>query len=366
VFAFGLLAGVMGWANVGAHGQTPGLDAPEPPVIEIWQGNRRVRVERPGGEPVKPPSTVQIRGQFLPPVKVEPPPVTFRPPEPPPLPMPPAPLPLVTAPAPSAPARPADGACLATMSQRLLDSTQKLTDEVCSAIEVCRATVRDRSQRLKDSADAESYALRPTMPAPAGPVSLVPVPAAPAADRAAHHADEPPAASQTATAVWAQVGVMAGAVLVGPMLVILLAALLIRRTGLQFRVEVLNSSPAGHLLARFDPGLSIPTTMQAGATPAESGAATLPESVADEEPSQTGEQFDLGPTYEEEQQAKAEALRQQELAVLQKIFEENVQLQEQIAALEQGEHESSTAQGRGILPSDEPVEDRPAGPDSEA
>jgi hypothetical protein len=60
-----------------------------------------------------------------------------------------------------------------------------------------------------------------------------------------------------------------------------------------------------------------------GSAPA---AEPLPESA-------TAEQFDLGPTYEEEQALKREARRQQEEAVLRQIFELNLQLHAQLARL---------------------------------
>ena len=43
--------------------------------------------------------------------------------------------------------------------------------------------------------------------------------------------------------------------------------------------------------------------------------------------------FELGPTFEEEQKLKEEALRQQEEALLRHIFEENVRLREDISGL---------------------------------
>jgi hypothetical protein len=42
------------------------------------------------------------------------------------------------------------------------------------------------------------------------------------------------------------------------------------------------------------------------------------------------EQFDLGPTYAEERRLQEEAARQQEAAVLMRIYEQNVRLREEI------------------------------------
>jgi hypothetical protein len=122
----------------------------------------------------------------------------------------------------------------------------------------------------------------------------------------------------------------------------LFLALIIRGSPLRLQVDLHNSAPTGPIVARLETGwpmpMPVPVSVPA-ATPTE-GMPTLNLSAHEElapppepEPPFTGEQFDLGPSYEEEQQAKAEALRQQELAVLQEVFEQNLRLHEEVAQL---------------------------------
>jgi hypothetical protein len=126
--------------------------------------------------------------------------------------------------------------------------------------------------------------------------------------------------------------------LLGPVLVVLLLALVVRGRGLRFRVDVVNSTPAGPIVARLETNWPLP------APPAQpTGPQTLPAEDAEPqsavEQASTAEDFDLGPSYEEEQQARADAARQQEQALLQEIFEHNLRLLEQI------EHTSSDEEG---------------------
>ena len=333
------------------------------PVVEVWQGNHRVDTDRqpvrmidPPPQPVSsypatpyPVSTdMHLRSVPLPPVKV---------PEPLPV-VPPAPAPVLPPPPPS---RPAPDTADAADVRRLLQSARLLTEECCSAIEMCRATVRGKKEGID-----EVPTVRITVAGPAEPIRLAPVPAptpppppAPPAEPAPPHAAEPvPARSADAApwAVWGQVGLVAGAVLLCPLLVVLLAGLLIRRTGIQFRVEVVNSSMGGPLGSRLDYGWGLPPVTGGAAAVADAVSLSLdPEAPPAAEAAPTGEQFDLGPSYEEEQQAKADAIRQQELAILQHIYEENLRLHQEIAAL--GEPEGVAAEFAPGTWADSPAED---------
>jgi hypothetical protein len=57
----------------------------------------------------------------------------------------------------------------------------------------------------------------------------------------------------------------------------------------------------------------------------------------------SAQKFDLGPTYAEEMRSREEALRQQEAAVLQQIFEENLVLRDRIGELGAAEKAPSLA-----------------------
>ena len=52
------------------------------------------------------------------------------------------------------------------------------------------------------------------------------------------------------------------------------------------------------------------------------------------EPETTAQPFDLGPTYAEERLQREEAERQREKAVLQRVYEDNVRLREQLGQTE--------------------------------
>jgi hypothetical protein len=216
------------------------------------------------------------------------------------------------------------------VGQQLIRSTQLLAEECRSAIETCAASLREQRQR------AEEGPIKPSAPTPVPATSVglapVPAPAPPPAPAAA-----PREVRAEAGVAWAQVALVVAVVLLCPLLVALMLAMILRRSGLQFRVEVVNSSPGGPIIARLDPNWvmqpgMVPAagqTMQAG----EMAAAEQP--ALEKEPEVSGEQFDLGPSYEEERQAKLQALEQQELAVLQEVFEQNLRLREEIDRLEE-------------------------------
>jgi hypothetical protein len=120
----------------------------------------------------------------------------------------------------------------------------------------------------------------------------------------------------------------------GPLIVVFALGLMLKRSNLRFRVEVVNPSGGTPFVpgqVGIDPALLAQPAPPPGQRPVEVPAAAQPApEEAVEEGRQTGEKFDLGPSYEEERQAMLEAQRQQELALLQEIFEQNLRLQEEI------------------------------------
>jgi hypothetical protein len=126
-------------------------------------------------------------------------------------------------------------------------------------------------------------------------------------------------------------------------------ALILRRMGMNLRIEVINSSPTGvPIIARMEPYAQAAAGPGA-APPVEATArqegAEAPESRLDETEHALAERFDLGPSYEEEKQAKEESLRQREQAVLRELFEQNQRLYDEIEQLDAaGEGESHAAE----------------------
>jgi hypothetical protein len=134
--------------------------------------------------------------------------------------------------------------------------------------------------------------------------------------------------------VWLQVVLIAAVTLLCPFLVALMLALILRRSGMQLRVEVINSGTAGPIIARLETPAPAATAGPAQASPAPvTGAAPAQESRLIENAPDLAERFDLGPSYEEEKQARDQAQRQKEMAVLQELFEQNQRLYEQIEQL---------------------------------
>ena len=117
------------------------------------------------------------------------------------------------------------------------------------------------------------------------------------------------------------------AFVVGPLVLIIMLRLLLRKVlagNGHLKIELLNQ-PHLALVGGYQ-GMMPPTSLTE-ATPAEKPA----EAPAEEE--FTGEYFELGPTYEEEKALVEEQLRQQELALLAMIAQENLELQQQINTL---------------------------------
>ncbi len=130
-----------------------------------------------------------------------------------------------------------------------------------------------------------------------------------------------------------------GAAILGPLVSIAALVVLLRRhsrnAGPLFRIEHVGgvtAIPVGPY-----PGGAVGATLpdgfqQATAARIPGGARTLPvEEVAEPASEETGELFELGPTYEEEQRLKATQEREQEQAVLHQLFEQNLRLQEELA-----------------------------------
>jgi hypothetical protein len=115
-------------------------------------------------------------------------------------------------------------------------------------------------------------------------------------------------------------GVFAASLL-GPLVFVAVLVLFLRRygkrSGTLFRIEFVgNQAPPS--------GYWVPAQPPAAATPAK-------EQAHPSEDAETGERFELGPTYEEEMRLREDQTRQHEEAVLRQLFEENVRLRDQMA-----------------------------------
>lgn len=120
------------------------------------------------------------------------------------------------------------------------------------------------------------------------------------------------------------------AFVVGPVVLLIMLRLLLRKvlaSNGHLRIELLNQ-PQLALVGGY-PGM-MPAGSLSAAT--ESTAPAAPP-VEEKEEEFTGEFFDLGPTFEEEKILIEEQLKQQEKALMAKIAQENVALQQQIIAL---------------------------------
>jgi hypothetical protein len=166
--------------------------------------------------------------------------------------------------------------------------------------------------------------------------------------------------SEGSQQLWLQMLLTLGMVVLMPLLAALALALVLRRSSLRFRVELAGSQtgPVVVSASRVDAAAFVPVeteTPSSQETPLRltetvEGPSVDPElfRLEQKEPEPTGEQFDLGPSYEEEKRAKEEALHQQEMAVLQQIFEDNRKLLEEI---EESSAEGPAQEGSPELPS---------------
>jgi hypothetical protein len=107
------------------------------------------------------------------------------------------------------------------------------------------------------------------------------------------------------------------------MVTLLVSSLLLTLAGL---VLLRKLRPYLDTLRRLDSASIATAVVSSGPEP------SVPDQVPLDLPS--GEKFDLGPTYAEEMRSREEAARQQEEALVQQIFEQNLVLLEQIGQLE--------------------------------
>jgi hypothetical protein len=157
---------------------------------------------------------------------------------------------------------------------------------------------------------------------------------APAVAPPAAHAEEGPSRSFLYRIALVQVLSILGALVLGPLVLLAALCYVLRRytsaPGALFRVEVVNSLAPGTAMI-----VPAPAAGQGGVPEVEAAAALAePAQEAGAPEASTAEQFDLGPTYEEERLLQEAAARQAEEALLRHIYEENVRLREQIEDLE--------------------------------
>jgi hypothetical protein len=314
-YCFCLLAGGVGWQPV-ARAQTPASPA-RAVQVEIWKGNMRLRAEPPPALP-SPAATEPLAA---------------------PIPTPPADVPVVPPSLPRLTITPVAGvkevpqadnqAQLKELSQHLIRSTGQLASDCQSALDSCATSLRASGDRLVETLAVPVKAGREQTHVATTAV-VTPAPAVEKSISVPDREDSLP----WYKVVWLQVIVGGSALVVGPMMVAVMLGLMLRRSGLQFRVEVVHSGhPIGlgiaygvsHLdttrpdlparpVGRIDPDMAAVAAMEATAPPEE----------------QTGEQFELGPSYEEERVAKEESLLQAERAIMQEIFEENLKLHQEL------------------------------------
>lgn len=99
-----------------------------------------------------------------------------------------------------------------------------------------------------------------------------------------------------------------------------------------FRVELVNGTTG--TITQVAPPPTVPAhNFLANEPLSEAAALAQQDLVIDIGPS-TAQQFDLGPTFEEEQKLLAEAERQKEEAILRQLFDQNQVLREQLVALQ--------------------------------
>lgn len=115
-----------------------------------------------------------------------------------------------------------------------------------------------------------------------------------------------------------------------PLLVLLALLLLLRRLRLSnpvLRVELMGQAfPFSSIPVPPEPSKELTTAIPGGADPKELVGLLPPD---DYQP----QTFDLGPNFEEKRQLEEEMLRQQELAILQHIYEQNVRLHEEMKSV---------------------------------
>ncbi len=332
-----LLAGWVGWQPATVRAQLP-VSSARPSQVEMWQGNSKRAVEststslKPLVPIAPPPSTIEPVGTPLPPL---PPTLQSTPWTPPP-----------AIPAQAAPSLPPVAEVKTTpsvqreelkkLSQQLIRSTSKLANNCQTALDSCATSLRSSGDRLVETLSVP-VRTRIEKHSPTTTVVVTPVPSTSTTDA---QEDSLP----WYKVVWLQVIVGGSALVVGPLMVALLLGIMLRRSGFQFRVELVNApgtlgSGVAYGVSRIDtnqpdvparPVGRIEPDLASLSAVAALEAVTFPELKPGEEAPMTGEKFDLGPTYEEERLAKQEAELLREKAILQEIFEENLRLQEEL------------------------------------
>lgn len=313
--------------------------AAEPPAVEMWQGNRRVGQPTPTAPapltlqpvpallPRPADSRLEDLGQTLPPIRASdlpaPSPTTVA-------------RPTFTPPLSAGPIEPRIRT--EPWHRHLLQASHHLLNDCENAVNACVGTVSTSTGQV---VEALAEVTEQSMTAPGTstvPGQLATTPGERAPHRAAAATGTP--AGEPAWP-WVQIATLAFVVTM-PFALAVGLALILRWSGMKFRVEIINS---GAVLLQDVQGLRSlpPAAPQAAAGPPDldqlwqTGSA---EDAADQTPLAppaeevfTGEYFDVGPTFEEERLLREQALLAGERAVLQQVYEENLRLQQEIREL---------------------------------
>ena len=248
-----------------------------------------------------------------------------------------APAKVAASPAPAAPQR-TTTAVLREPEQKPLGSAGPLLPDLSAAPFLAPGPRLDRpaATGVVPVSHVEGAVPVPAVPArlPEAPPPAVvartespPAPAAPKHREPRPHVEDNPSSSGAALyhIAVAQLICTLVAVVVGPLLVVLTLCALLRRHsrrhGPLIRIEFANGQFPTYLA--MPPAPAAPPRVE-----------TVPASTAIEESPSTAETFDLGPTYDDELRMKEQSLRQQEQAIVQQLFEQNVKLQEDLGQLE--------------------------------
>lgn len=315
--------------------------AAEPPAVEMWQGNRRVGQPTPTApapltlQPVpdllpRPADRSQEHlGQTLPPIGAgelpAPPPTTDG-------------RPTFTPPLTASPSEPRIRT--EPWHRHLLQASHHLLNDCENAVNACVGTVSTSTGQVVEAlaeVTEQSMTAPGTSPVP-GQLATAP------GERSSHSG----AAAATGTPAgepawpWVQIATLAFVVTM-PFALAVGLALILRCSGMKFRVEIINS---GAVLLQDVQGLRslAPVVPPASAGQAdldhlwqtgtaEGTASALHPLDTPVEEAFTGEYFDLGPTFEQERLLREEAVLAGERAVLQQVYEENLRLQQEIREL---------------------------------
>ncbi len=344
----------LGWAAVPAavHAGTF-ADGAAPAGVETWIGLKRVGTARPDAEaawsrtvgfiirpadqPVVPAAVVPPPTDAAPPVVPVVTPAICRP-EPPPAPVP------VAAPPALPPAEHLDLQPLPEPEPERPIAIKPAAREPGGEEQVSRPPPEKKAVARAGSSSREKATAKraptrsrhdaepgraPIVVAPPAPAA---VPAAPAAVAPARPAEPPEAVSNFYLSRIALVQLVSffAALFIGPLVVVFGLFFLLRRYGARygplFRIETTTTHVGGAY---------VPAGPAPAAPPADFDPAALREpAVAAVEEESTAETFELGPTFEDERLQQEEAARQREQAMLQHVFEQNMQLRQEIGELQ--------------------------------